>query len=571
MRGRRRADVAKQVRARRGHRNPRPPNQFQRHRMRRHPHPHQRPSRRHRIRHRRRPRQQQRQRPRPEGLHQLARRLRNLLHQPRPASPHRQYAQSPDPTPAAAWPQRSAPPPPRPAHSPPARRPSRSAAPPAPRRAKSPPPAPALLAPRRFQMAGIHHQSQCLHSSIVASARRRPVCSIAAQAAPLALPYTHCLTMPVETEIKFRVDDLAALSRASRPPASPCKPRAPSSATFSTTLPTATCAPAPKFCASAPTPAAALLTHKRLPDVGPGEDTHKHRIETETEVSDGEALAQVFLSLGLVPAFRYEKWRTEWPTARATASSMKPPSATTPSSKVPPNGSTAPPPPRHRPRRNTSPSATAASSTSGARSTTPPLPTSPSPLLTGHQLPPSTQQGAGNFPPLALLRSGSSPSRGTSYISSRCRRGKVVAPHLLARPPLRRLARISAARHARRLQLALLLALELLLQRVDRRRRLPRVNPNLARLRVQRRPAAPRSPPAAPWEPAGCLAEPHPSAGRPAPESASGTGTAPCPPGTSASSLRTCRTTPACTPPADPAAHSRAARCPSFRWSIDSR
>jgi len=55
-----------------------------------------------------------------------------------------------------------------------------------------------------------------------------------------------------------------------------------------------------------------LLTHKRLPDVGPGEDRHKHRIETETEISDGDAMAEVFLSLGLVPAFRYEKWRTEW-------------------------------------------------------------------------------------------------------------------------------------------------------------------------------------------------------------------------------------------------------------------
>jgi adenylate cyclase class 2 len=55
-----------------------------------------------------------------------------------------------------------------------------------------------------------------------------------------------------------------------------------------------------------------LLTHKRLPDSGVGEDRHKHRIETETEVSDGEALAAVFLSLGLVAAFRYEKWRTEW-------------------------------------------------------------------------------------------------------------------------------------------------------------------------------------------------------------------------------------------------------------------
>jgi adenylate cyclase class 2 len=54
------------------------------------------------------------------------------------------------------------------------------------------------------------------------------------------------------------------------------------------------------------------LTHKRLPDVGPGEDRHKHRIETETQVSNGDALAEIFLSLGLVPAFRYEKWRTEW-------------------------------------------------------------------------------------------------------------------------------------------------------------------------------------------------------------------------------------------------------------------
>ncbi len=54
------------------------------------------------------------------------------------------------------------------------------------------------------------------------------------------------------------------------------------------------------------------VTHKRLPDIGPGEDAHKHRIETETEVSDGEAMAQVFRSIGLVAAFRYEKWRSEW-------------------------------------------------------------------------------------------------------------------------------------------------------------------------------------------------------------------------------------------------------------------
>jgi adenylate cyclase, class 2 len=55
-----------------------------------------------------------------------------------------------------------------------------------------------------------------------------------------------------------------------------------------------------------------LLTHKRVPDSGIGEDRHKHRVETETELSDGAALAEVFCSVGLVPVFRYEKWRTEW-------------------------------------------------------------------------------------------------------------------------------------------------------------------------------------------------------------------------------------------------------------------
>ena len=55
-----------------------------------------------------------------------------------------------------------------------------------------------------------------------------------------------------------------------------------------------------------------VLTHKRVPEEGPAEDRHKHRVETETEIADGEALAEVFRSLGLVAAFRYQKWRTEW-------------------------------------------------------------------------------------------------------------------------------------------------------------------------------------------------------------------------------------------------------------------
>jgi adenylate cyclase class 2 len=54
------------------------------------------------------------------------------------------------------------------------------------------------------------------------------------------------------------------------------------------------------------------LTLKRLPRSGPAEDRHKHRVETETGIADGDALAECFLCLGLVAAFRYEKWRTEW-------------------------------------------------------------------------------------------------------------------------------------------------------------------------------------------------------------------------------------------------------------------
>jgi adenylate cyclase, class 2 len=55
-----------------------------------------------------------------------------------------------------------------------------------------------------------------------------------------------------------------------------------------------------------------VLTHKRLPDGYNSQERHKHRIETETEIADGEALGAVFEQLGYEPAFAYEKWRTEF-------------------------------------------------------------------------------------------------------------------------------------------------------------------------------------------------------------------------------------------------------------------
>jgi len=118
--------------------------------------------------------------------------------------------------------------------------------------------------------------------------------------------------MPVETEIKFRVDDLAELSR--RLESAGFRLETPRSFESNVLYDT------PDRQMRARTEILRIrqyrgrwtLTHKRLPDNGPGEDTHKHRIETQTDFADGAALANVFLTLGLVPAFRYEKWRAEW-------------------------------------------------------------------------------------------------------------------------------------------------------------------------------------------------------------------------------------------------------------------
>src|ERR1039458_3755768 len=61
---------------------------------------------------------------------------------------------------------------------------------------------------------------------------------------------------------------------------------------------------------------------KRPADVGPpsygaapsygATASYKVRIETETLVNDGPALAAIFHQLGFEPVFRYEKFRTEW-------------------------------------------------------------------------------------------------------------------------------------------------------------------------------------------------------------------------------------------------------------------
>ena len=55
-----------------------------------------------------------------------------------------------------------------------------------------------------------------------------------------------------------------------------------------------------------------IVTHKRHPEVEDLTSMYKIRIETESEVSDGPALAEIFTRLGYGPAFRYEKFRSEY-------------------------------------------------------------------------------------------------------------------------------------------------------------------------------------------------------------------------------------------------------------------
>ena len=56
----------------------------------------------------------------------------------------------------------------------------------------------------------------------------------------------------------------------------------------------------------------AIVTHKRHPDQEELGTIYKVRVETESEVTDGEALAEIFTRLGYGPAFRYEKYRSEY-------------------------------------------------------------------------------------------------------------------------------------------------------------------------------------------------------------------------------------------------------------------
>ncbi len=115
------------------------------------------------------------------------------------------------------------------------------------------------------------------------------------------LLYTRSLPWPVETEIKFRVDVPTAFEeRLGGAGFHLVTPRSFESNVLYDT-PDRRLRARTEILRIRSYAGKWTLTHKRLPEDGPGEDKHKHRIETETEIADGKALAEVFHSLGLVP------------------------------------------------------------------------------------------------------------------------------------------------------------------------------------------------------------------------------------------------------------------------------
>jgi adenylate cyclase class 2 len=118
--------------------------------------------------------------------------------------------------------------------------------------------------------------------------------------------------MAIETEIKFRVDDLAGLAKRLEEAGFRLETPRQFESNVLYDTPDRAMRARTEILRIRHYGGHCVVTHKRLPENGPGEDKHKHRLETETVVADGDVLAEIFESLGLVAVFRYEKWRSEW-------------------------------------------------------------------------------------------------------------------------------------------------------------------------------------------------------------------------------------------------------------------
>ena len=114
--------------------------------------------------------------------------------------------------------------------------------------------------------------------------------------------------MPAETEIKFRVHDVASLESKLR--ASGFEVKTPSTLEVNTLydLPSGELRAKAEVLRIRHYGETWKLTHKTKGTVG----RHKVRAESETKVANGEQMDAILRALGYSPTFVYEKYRAEW-------------------------------------------------------------------------------------------------------------------------------------------------------------------------------------------------------------------------------------------------------------------
>src|SRR6266403_1728238 len=114
--------------------------------------------------------------------------------------------------------------------------------------------------------------------------------------------------MPNEIEIKFRIEDLPALSRALRQSGFKRLTRSTHEMNYLYDLPGQKLRKRGELLRLRKYGEAWVLTHKAKGKAG----RHKVRVELETRVENGEQMDAILRALGFAPTFRYEKYRAEW-------------------------------------------------------------------------------------------------------------------------------------------------------------------------------------------------------------------------------------------------------------------
>jgi adenylate cyclase class 2 len=114
--------------------------------------------------------------------------------------------------------------------------------------------------------------------------------------------------MPKEIEIKFRIDDLPAITRALKRAGFKQITRSTHEMNSLCDLPGQKLRKRGELLRLRKYGDTWVLTHKTKGKAG----RHKVRVELETRVESGQQMDAILRALGFAPTFRYEKYRAEW-------------------------------------------------------------------------------------------------------------------------------------------------------------------------------------------------------------------------------------------------------------------